>query len=259
MYYVNIYTVVSVSPGKILPNPQNAPTSMTVLMHTSLIANIFWMYYVPGTIPRALHVLSSLFLSISLLEKYYYICKLTDKNLRHRMMKKLDHGNPAREWNSWGLNSGNLTPETLPWILNMELWYFKMQMPLGRLTLNVVIRHYLCFQTNDIKEGFDSHKFDTGREMTLCGGNVTKNWGAKILETWDPYFTISIRKMCKSCPRLLATWAWSLRNKGWQAPSSADKFNSNSLTRFREPPGEPDPYDHQCFLPFSWASVLSSE
>lgn len=84
------------------------------------------MYYVLGIILRVLYVLSSLFLSIFLLEKYYYICKFIDKNLRYRMMKKFDYGNLVREWNSWGLNLGNLILEILFWILNMEFWYFKM-------------------------------------------------------------------------------------------------------------------------------------
>lgn len=66
-----------------------------------------------------------------------------------------------------------------------------------------------------MKEGFDSYKFDIGREMIFWGGNVIKNWGVKILEIWDFYFIILIRKMCKSCFRLLVMWVWSLRNKGW--------------------------------------------
>jgi len=49
-------------------------------------------------------------------------------------------------------------------------------MLLGRITPNVVPRHYLCIPVNDMKEAFDDHTFHTGREMAFLGGRyMTRN------------------------------------------------------------------------------------
>lgn len=64
----------------------------------------------------------------------------------------------------------------------MELWYFEIQMLLGRMSLNAAIRHYLCFKMNDMKGDFNGHKVDIGGEMAIWEG---MDWDVRILETKD--------------------------------------------------------------------------